>query len=87
MQAISVKELRENLPAIRGQLKKGESFLIIHKSKPIATLEPVNGLPSPYGGEETLDDFQKQQSLDWSRMYTPLTKEEHDYYMSLAPKK
>ena len=34
MHAISVKELRGQLPLIRSELKKGESFLVIYQSKP-----------------------------------------------------
>lgn len=83
MQAISVKELRENLPAIRGELKKGESFLIIHKSKPIAKLEPIS--QSSDFREATLEEVELTSAKDWLEMYPPPTKEEDAYYMSLPP--
>ena len=45
MVSISVKELRENLPFVRRQLIKGNTFLIIYKSKPIAKLTPISDIP------------------------------------------
>ena len=86
MHAISVKELRDKFPLVRSELKKGESFLLIHKSKPIAELKPLNDIP-PYDEEGTLEDVEKTAAADWGRMYPPLTKEEDNYYMSLAPHK
>ena len=41
MNSISVKELRQNFPSVRAQLKKGEKFIVIYQSKPIAKLEPL----------------------------------------------
>lgn len=90
MHAISVKELRQNFPLIRSELKKGESFLIIHKSKPIAQLKPVNGENNNIkidDEKELLEDFQNAAAADWKRFIPPITKEEHDYYMSLSPLK
>lgn len=83
MQAISVKELRSKFPFVRSELKKGTSFLIIHKSKPIAELTPFhgNGL-----SKDIVEDFEKAGAEEWSKL-PPLTKEEHDYYMSLPPLK
>lgn len=91
MHAISVKELREKFPFVRSELKKGTSFLIIHKSKPIAQLKPLNG--GENGSIEVeidkekdiIDDFQKAAAEEWGKL-PPITKEEYDYYMSLAPK-
>lgn len=90
MHAISVKELRTQFPFIRSELKKGESFLVIHKSKPIAQLKPVNGENNEIeigDGKELLDDLQKAAAEDWHRFIPPITKAEHDYYMSLPPYK
>ncbi len=42
IQPISVKELRQNFPEIKSQLDRGHKFLIIHRSKPLATLIPYH---------------------------------------------
>lgn len=88
MHAISVKELREKFPLVRSELKKGESFLIIHKSKPIAKLQPVNN-----GGnyEETIDEEDKMiertaiADLNKALGDDFLSEEEVKYYLSLPP--
>lgn len=82
MHAISTKELREKMPIVRSELAKGETFLIIHKSKPIAQLTPVQGLPKQ---EERPDpDFEALQEAALEDMGDDfLTKEEINYYMSL----
>ena len=83
MHPISVKELRTKFPFVRSELKKGTTFLIIHKSKPIGQLVPMN---EGISEEATLEEIEQTIANDWARMYPPLTKEEDDYYMSLAPK-
>lgn len=87
MHAISVKELREKLPFVRSELKKGTSFLIIYKSKPIAELKPVFNSEIPE--EATDEDFEKASLTDLNKALGDdfLTKEEIDYYMSLPDKK
>jgi len=40
---ISVKELRQNLPRICGEIQEGTSFLVIRRSKPIGQFGPVKG--------------------------------------------
>lgn len=88
MQAISVKELRSKFPFVRSELKKGTSFLIIHKSKPIAELKPFDGDGS--NGKLIMEDmnvFEKAALEDLNNYLPPLTKAEHDYYMSLPPLK
>ncbi|WP_236973892.1 hypothetical protein [Membranihabitans maritimus] len=42
---ISTKELRENLPRVRVALSKGESYTLVYRSRPIATLEPIRDKP------------------------------------------
>ncbi len=86
MHAISVKYLREKFPFVRSELKKGESFLIIHKSIPIAQLKPI-AKPKFEETDEEFKDFERAAVEDLSEYLPPLTKEEHDYYMSLAPRK
>jgi len=88
MHAISVKQLREKFPFVRSELEKGVSFLVIHKSKPIAELRPVNGkngdLKIDYE-KDVIEDFERAGAEEWAKL-PPITKEEYDYYMSLAPK-
>ncbi len=85
MHALSVKELRSMLPVVRSELKKGQSFLIIYKSKPIATLKPVAGLPSV---EELNDDEVETAALqDFSDDDDFLTPQELKYYLSLKSPK
>ena len=83
MPSISVKELRENLPLVRSELKKGKTFLIIYQSKPIAKLSPVDDIPE---GIEASDEEWEKTSLDeWQD--PPLSKKELKYYLSLKPYK
>lgn len=87
MHAISVKELREKMPLVRSELKKGESFLIIYKSKPIAQLAPIpNGNFQQEASEEdkaweaaAIEDCNKALGDDC------LTEKEVKYYLSLKP--
>lgn len=85
MHAISVKELRQKFPFVRSELKKGESFLIIHKSKPIAELKPIDDLLK--NEEATDEDIERAALEDLNKHIPPITKEEYDYYMSLPPLK
>lgn len=88
MHAISVKELRTKFPFVRSELAKGTTFLIIHKSKPIGELKPISENGScNYDQDETVKDFERASANDWLKLYPPITKEEHDYYMSLPPYK
>jgi len=42
LQTISVKELRTNMPKIIASLKKGASYTLIYRSKPVAHLNPIS---------------------------------------------
>lgn len=81
MNFISTKNLRTTLPSVREKLAQGEEFLLIHQSKPIAKITPVQESMSE-SKEVILSDFQ-QASIDdvWDDDY--LTQEEVDYYLSL----
>lgn len=41
LQAISVKNLRENFPKVREGLKNGFPYLLIYRSEPIAEIRPL----------------------------------------------
>ena len=83
MPSITVKELREKLPLVRSELKKGTTFLVIYQSKPIAKLTPVDDIPE---GIEAGDlEWQKATLDGWTD--EPLSKKELKYYLSLKPYK
>lgn len=79
MYSISVKDLRNKLPLVRSELKKGSSFLIIYKSKPIAKLTPVDDLESL--DEVTDEEIEAVSLADFEGDF--LSKEELNYYLSL----
>ncbi|MBI4127145.1 hypothetical protein HY463_00380 [Candidatus Peregrinibacteria bacterium] len=79
MYSISVKELRNELPFVRRRLIKGDSFLIIYKSKPIAKLSPVSQIPDYV--EAADKEIEKAAIEDFGDDY--LSKKEVKYYMSL----
>ncbi|MBI4256492.1 hypothetical protein HY626_00360 [Candidatus Uhrbacteria bacterium] len=76
MKFISTKELRTDLPAIRMRLAKGEEFFLIHQSKPIAKLTPIETLE-----EATDSDIEQAAITDMGNDF--LTKEEIAYYLAL----
>jgi hypothetical protein len=85
MVSLSVKELREQLPFVRSELKKGTSFLIIYQSKPIAKLSPVDDLSDLE--EATDEDIELAAMADFNSGENSedefLTKTEIAHYMSL----
>ena len=81
MPSISVKELREKLPLVRSELKKGTTFLIIYQSKHIAKLSPLDDFPE---GKEASDaEWEAAALADWED--EALSKAELNYYLSLKP--
>lgn len=90
MHAISAKELRAKLPLVSKELKNGASFLLIYNSVPIGTINPLRETSGDFieidKELDIIQDFQDAAAEEWGKL-PPLTKKEHDYYMSLAPKK
>ena len=41
---VSVRELREHFPKIRGEMSAGTSFILIYRSKPIGKLRPFRSI-------------------------------------------
>ena len=78
---ISVKELRTKLPFVREQLAKGQTFMVIYQSVPIAELKPIQ--KTEYFKEATDKEWEEAALEDWGNAAPPLSKEELDYYMSL----
>lgn len=79
MQAISVKELRNKLPFVRSQLKKGQEFLLIHQSKPIAHITPVD---SQVALEDSIDKDVEAAALH-DLAIEDASPEEIQYYQTL----
>ncbi len=80
MRSISTKELRLNLPKVRRDLKRGEGFLLIHQSEPIAHILPVDKTVD-VSEDVTFEDLERAQieelDNDW------LSEDQITYYMSL----
>lgn len=47
-QTISVKELRNNFPAVIKALEKGIGYTLIYRSRPVANIEPIGDMPRKY---------------------------------------
>jgi antitoxin (DNA-binding transcriptional repressor) of toxin-antitoxin stability system len=51
---VGLKELRENLQTYERKVRRGHTFIVMKRSKPIFMISPVNE-----GGWETVIDFTK----------------------------
>ena len=84
MYAISIKDLRNKMPFVRSELKKGTSFLIIFQSTPIGKLTPVDS-----GKEIDVinNEFKEVEAAAIADLDEDeyLTQKEIDHYMSLPP--
>ena len=56
---IGLKELRENTESYIAQVKKGKSFLVVRRSKPVFKLSPPVDEWGDEGTWETVVDFTK----------------------------
>jgi prevent-host-death family protein len=54
-QVVGLKELRENTEKYISQVKKGKSFMVVRRSRPVFQITP----PEDAGEWETLIDFTK----------------------------
>lgn len=88
MYAISTKYLREKLPLIRSELKKGTTFLVIHKSEPIAKLIPAGReIKDEQDWEEaTEEEMQQAAADDINKELGKPSAEEIAYYKNLIKK-
>lgn len=82
---ISAKEFRMKMPFIWKQVQKGQSFMVIHQSTPIAKLIPVDLdkdlqiLP-----EATDQEVQDAAMYDLSQQLDDMSDEEYEYYENLT---
>lgn len=80
MISISTKELRNNLSKMITLLQKGQTFLLIHNSTPVAELKaPQHIVPFSEASDE---DIQSAAVEDISEDF--LEGEELEYYKSLS---
>jgi len=54
---VGVKELRENLSAYTDQIRRGKSFIVVRRSKPIFRMVPID--EDDDGNWERVVDFTK----------------------------
>lgn len=75
------------MPLIRSELKKGTTFLVIHKSEPIAKLIPANREIENEDADwkEATEEEMERASLEdlEKHLGDDLTQEEIEYYLSL----
>lgn len=62
MNIISVKQLREQFPAISRGIRQGKRYLLIYRSKPLAEIRPVHEEPDLTEKEEQ-DQIRKNVAL------------------------
>lgn len=82
---IGLKELRQNMPFFAQKVQKGQSFIVVKQSKPLFKITPLDEVGSFTKNWEDRQqaDFLQTSALDTHQTLTPLSKEEHNYYMSL----
>lgn len=79
MITISTKELRNNFSTVLEKLSKGENFLLIHRSRPVAEIKKPENV---FSFQEATDkDIEISSIKDTGKDF--LSKEELDYYLSL----
>ncbi len=79
LHTISTKELREELPRIRAGLARGNQYIIIYRSKPIARLEPIT--PQKPSAKVRVSGGTLRLQAHTKRLLTP------EYLNELAAKK
>lgn len=62
VKTVSMKQLREDFPAVKQLLETGEELLLIYRSYPLAEIKPVKGLVSqvkarPKAKKRAWDEF------------------------------
>jgi hypothetical protein len=79
MLTISTKELRNNFPIVLAKLAQGKTFLLIHRSHPVAEIKKPETIFS--FDEATEKDIETASVQDVGEDF--LSKKELDYYLSL----
>lgn len=74
-QILGLKELRENMQKYASRVEKGESFIVVKKSKPLFKISSVDG-DEDEGLWETVIDFTKinKNGVDAKRILRELRK-------------
>ena len=74
-QILGLKELRENVQKYASRIKKGESFVVVKKSRPLFKISPVEEEENE-GPWETVVDFTKinKKGVDARKILSALRK-------------
>ena len=75
-QILGLKELRENMQKYASRVEKGESFVVVKKSKPLFKISSVDEDDKDEGLWETVIDFTKinKNGVDARRVLMELRK-------------
>lgn len=75
MHYVSTKQLRLQFPQIRAALEKGEEYVLIHRSKPIAKLVPLSEQEEKTTSRitPTQDQPEEQSHITSHILHKPLT--------------
>lgn len=57
MKTISIKELRSNMALIADEVEKGQTYVVIRRSKPAFQIHPYSTAANDEGDWETVVDF------------------------------
>jgi len=79
MITISTKELRLNMPKIRRGLSGGRKYLLIHRSKPVAEISPLQKWPvTPRGAFDIFINPPKELMFKSTKSAVELIREDRD---------
>lgn len=73
---ISIKDLRTRFPAVRREMAKGASFILLHRSRPIGELLPLKELHLPEGVLEFFSNPPKRLLVRSRKSAVALVREE-----------
>lgn len=73
MQYISTKQLRLHFPQIRAALARGEEYILIHRSQPIAKLVPLKDKEKKSAVSEVVNQVDEQPHITTHILHKPLT--------------
>ena len=75
---ISTQELRKDMPKIRRGLARGKSYILIHRSKPIAEMKPLVGENKTADFVKALLEVRDRISFRSEKSAVELVREERD---------
>lgn len=75
---LSIKELRSRFPAIKREIEKGSSFILLHRSRPIGELLPLREAHFQDGLLEFFSDPPKRFLIRSRKSAVELVREERE---------